>query len=153
MIMMTNTSLTAKLGEMPVPANEPALVCREAQVTQPFHYWLGASGARYLHTVFPLRDCPLVPKVNYILVRRDADGTRRPLDIGRTVSDADSLNLAHLRHEAANLGANEIHVHFLSETERARASVEADLAIRQLGRTVMARSYTPANDGAEAVCA
>lgn len=138
---------------MPVPANEPALVCREAQITQPFHYWRGASGARYLHTVFPLVDCPLMQKVNYILVRRDADGTRRPLDIGRTVSDADSLNLALLRHKAASLGANEIHIHFLSETDSARAAVEADLAARQLGRTVMARRYTAANDSAEAVCA
>ena len=153
MIIMSNETFTARPGEMSAPANEPALVCREAQITQPFHYWRGASGERYLHTVFPLVDCPLMPKVNYILVRRDADGTRRPLDIGQTVSDADSLNLAHLRHKAATLGANEIHIHFLSETDRARAAVEADLAARQLGRTMMTRGYSPANDGAEAVCA
>ena len=153
MMIMSNETFTARPGEMSVPANEPALVCREAQITQPFHYWRGASGERYLHTVFPLFDCPLMPKVNYILVRRDADGTRRPLDVGQTVSDADSLNLAHLRHKAASLGANEIHIHFLTETDHARAAVESDLAARQLGRTVMTRGYTPANDGAEAVCA
>ncbi len=153
MMMMTSETITARPGAMPVPANEPALVCREEQITQPFHYWRGASGERYLHTVFSLVNCPLVPKVNYILVQRAADGTRRPLYIGRTVSNADSLNLAHLRHKAASLAANEIHIHFLSETERARAGVEADLAVRQLGRTVMTRECSAANDSTEAVCA
>ncbi len=151
MMMMTITA--ANEGNAPIPANEPALVCREAQVTQPFHYWRGASGQRYLHTVFPLFDCPLMPKVNYILVQCDRDGTRRPLDIGQTVSDADSLNLAHLRRKAALLGANEIHIHFLSETVRERASAEADLSSRQLGRTAPSRTFTPANDEPEAACA
>ena len=140
-------------GKAPIPANEPALVCREAQLKQPFHYWRGASGQRYLHTVFPLFDCPLMPKVNYILVQCDRDGTRRPLDIGQTVSVADSLNLAHLRRRAALLGANEIHIHFLSETVSERAAAEADLSARQLGRTAPVRSFIPANDEPEAVCA
>ena len=69
-MMMTITG--ANEGNAPIPANEPALVCREAQLKQPFHYWRGASGRRYLHTVFPLIDCPLMHKVNYILVKRDS---------------------------------------------------------------------------------
>lgn len=135
------------------PANEPALVCREKQLTQPFHYWRGASGTRYLHTVFALIDCPMMGKVNYILVRRDRDGTRRPLDIGQTVLDCDSLNLAHMRRRAALLGANEVHVHFLPETADQRQAAEADLSSRQLGRTPVTRLCAPANDSAEAVCA
>ena len=134
------------------PANEPALVCREAQVKQPFHYWRGASGRRYLHTVFALIDCPLMGKVNYILVHRDHDGTRRPLDIGQTVSRSDSLNLAHMRRRAALLGANEVHIHFLPETARQRRAAEADLSSRQLGRTPVICVSAPANDGAESVC-
>lgn len=137
----------------PIPANEPALVCREEQLTQPYHYWHGISGKRYLHTVFPLIGCPVMPKANYILVRCDQDGTRRPLDIGQTASDAESLNLAHLRRRAALLGANEIHVHFLSESARQRRAVEADLSARQLGRRTAICVSAPANDGAEAVCA
>lgn len=136
-----------------VPANEPALVCREEQVTQPYHYWRGASGARYLHTVFALIDCPQIGKVNYILVHCDRDGTRRPLDIGRTVSDCDSLNLAHMRRRAALLGANEVHIHFLPEAARQRRVVEADLSSRQLGRTDTICVASPANDSAEAFCA
>lgn len=152
-MMMMATISGAKEGSAPIPANEPALVCREVQVTQPYHYWRGASGLRYLHTVFPLIDCPLMSKVNYILVQCDRDGTRRPLDIGQTVSDADSLNLAHLRRRAALLGANEIHIHFMSETVDERATVEADLSARQLGRTATTRAFAPANDEPEAVCA
>jgi hypothetical protein len=152
-MMIMATISGANEGNAPIPANEPALVCREAQVTQPFHYWRGASGQRYLHTVFPLFDCPLMPRVNFILVQRDRDGTCRPLDIGQTVSHTDSLNLAHLRRKAALLGANEIHIHFLPETVTERAAAEADLSSRQLGRTSSTRSFSPANDEPEAVCA
>lgn len=152
-MIMSETIRKEMRRDAPAPANEPALVCREARVTQPFHYWRGASGARYLHTVFALIECPLMGKVNYILVRRDRDGTRRPLDIGQTISDCDSLNLAHMRRRAALLGANEIHVHFLTETARQRSLAEADLSSRQLGRTPAVRLSAPANDCAEAVCA
>lgn len=151
--MMTGIITGTSRGEQHDPANEPALVCRESGIAQSFHYWRGASGARYLHTVFPLLECPQVPKVNYILAQCGADGTRRPLAIGQTVSGADSLNLAHLRHMAARLGANEVHIHFLAETARERDAAEADLAARQLGRTRHMRRFEPANDGAEAACA
>lgn len=152
-MMMTESITAVKQGRAPAPANEPALVCREAIITQSFHYWRGASGRRYLHTVFPLFDCPLMPKVNYILVHCDSDGVRRPLDVGQTQSDADSVNLAHLRHKAARLGANEIHIHFLSESAAERMATEADLGARQLGRTVGRPAVAPANDHAEACCA
>jgi len=151
--MMSNTGNKGLRREAPIPANEPALVCAEKQLSQPYHFWRGASGARYLHTVFALIDCPQLPMANYIFVRRDLDGARRPLDIGQTVFEAESLNLAHLRRRAALLGANEIHVHFLSESVRQRRAVEADLSARQLGRTGTAHLYAPANDGTEAVCA
>lgn len=152
-MMMTESITAVKQGCAPAPANEPALVCREAAVSQSFHYWRGASGRRYLHTVFPLVDCPLMSKVNYILVHCSSDGVRRPLDIGQTLSDADSVNLARLRHRAARLGANEIHIHFLSETSAERRATEADLGARQLGRTVGRPAVTPANDHAEVCCA
>ena len=150
---MSDTIKREMRRDAPAPANEPALICREAQVKQPFHYWRGASGTRYLHTVFALVECPLMAKVNYILVRRDRDGTRRPLDIGQTVSASDSLNLAHMRRRAALLGANEVHIHFLPETAAQRGRVEADLSSRQLGRTDAICVASPANDSSEAVCA
>ena len=109
------------------PADEPALVCSEAAFAQAFHYWRGASGRRYLHSVYTLIGCPALPRANYILVRRYEDGTRTPLAFGQTKDEAASLNLAHLRHEGAKRGANEVHIHLLAETADERLLVEADL--------------------------
>jgi hypothetical protein len=109
------------------PANEPALVCAEARFAQAFHYWRGASGRRYLHSVYSLIGCPALPQANYILVRRHPDGTREALLFGQTKDDAVSLNLAHLRHEGAKRGANEVHIHLLAETAEERAAVAEDL--------------------------
>jgi hypothetical protein len=119
----------AELATTPTwgPADEPALVCAEAAFSQAFHYWRGASGRRYLHSVYTLVGCPALPRANYILVRRYDDGRRVPLAFGVTKDDAISLNLAHLRHEGAKRGANEVHIHLLAETPAERADAEADL--------------------------
>jgi hypothetical protein len=119
----TENAETADWG----PADEPALVCAEAAFAQAFHYWRGASGRRYLHSVYTLIGCPALPRANYILVRRYDDGRRVALAFGQTKDDAASLNLAHLRHEGAKCGANEVHIHLLTETAEERACVEADL--------------------------
>lgn len=116
------------------PADEPALVCAEEAFAQAFHYWRGASGRRYLHSVYTLVGCPALPQANYILVQRRADGAREALAFGNTKDDAISLNLAHLRHEAAKRGANEIHIHLLADTAHDRALVEADLTAAQAQR-------------------
>lgn len=108
-------------------ADEPALVCSEAAFAQAFHYWRGASGRRYLHSVYSLIGCPALPRANYILVRRYDDGTRAALAFGQTRDETASLNLAHLRHQGAKCGANEVHIHLLAETAEARAQVEDDL--------------------------
>jgi hypothetical protein len=149
-ISMARRSAHANWGDALAPANEPALICREKLVAQPYHYWRGASGARYLHSVYSLRDCPALPKATYIIVHRDSDGTRRPLQIGQTVEEADTLNLARLRHLGAKLGANEVHIHLLAETSEERNAVEADLSARQLGGTHRVAALCAANDGAVA---
>ena len=114
------------------PGDEPAMICVAGEVGEDFHYWRGASGKRYLHSVFALVDCPEISKANYILVYCDPHGTRRALDIGQTIEDADSLNLAHLRQRGAVIGANEIHIHVLTDTGSGRNAVETDLCLRHL---------------------
>ena len=109
------------------PADKPERVYSEIDFPQSFHYWRGASGQRYLHMVYSLIGCPALPKSNYILVRCCDDGSRVALAFGHTKNDAESLNLAHLRHEGAKLGANEVHIHLLADTPEARDAVEADL--------------------------
>jgi hypothetical protein len=122
------------------PADEPALVCSEAAFAQAFHYWRGASGRRYLHSVYTLIGCPALPRANYILVRRYEDGSRVALSFGQTKDDAVTLNLAHLRHEGAKIGANEVHIHLLAESADERLLVEADLAAAHTGRLAAANA-------------
>lgn len=143
---MNSKRANSKWGNLPQPANEPALVCREALIEQPYHYWRGASGKRYLHSVYSLLECPALPKAIYIIVRREKDGICLPLHIGQTVEETESLNLAHLRCLGARLGGNEVHIHLLAGTVEARAEVEADMCVRQLGRARKTRSFAAAND-------
>ena len=75
-----------------------------------------------------------------MLVRRDAAGRRRVLFIGRASNDAPSLNLAEIRQRGAQLGANEVHVHFVAELERQRSIVEFDLKARHGSKEDKARS-------------
>jgi hypothetical protein len=129
-IRQRDASETAPWG----PADEPALVCAEASFAQAFHYWRGATGRRYLHTVYTLIGCPALPQANYILVRRHDDGSRTPLLFGQTKDDAVTLNLAHLRHQGAKLGANEVHIHLLAEGAGERDQVETDLRAAHYSR-------------------
>ncbi len=97
-----------------------------------FHFWTGASGKRYVHTVYELLDCPALPSANYILVRREAGARRKVLSIGRVSNPAASLNLAEIRQRAAELGAEEVHVHLLAETPKLSKLVEFDLRTGQI---------------------
>lgn len=100
---------------------------------QRFKFWSGASKERYVHTIYPLFDCPDLPAANYMLVRRNENGERSVLEIGHTHEQSSSENLAKVRHHAALLGANEVHVHYLPETKCDRALVELDLQAGQFG--------------------
>jgi hypothetical protein len=97
-----------------------------------FHFWTGASGRRYVHTVYSLIECPALAVGNYVLVRRDANGDREVLSIGSAIQDAPSLNLAEIRRRGAELGANEVHVHLLAGTSKASKLVEYDLRTGQM---------------------
>lgn len=94
---------------------------------QQFQFWAGVSGERYVHSVFSLIGCPELPRAVYMLVRCDRGGRRTVLRISRTEHDAPSLNLAEIRHRGAQLGANQVHVHFLARSEGERLKVELDL--------------------------
>ena len=92
-----------------------------------FTFWSGASGLRYVHTIFKLLDCPEIPNANVILARRGSNGQVQALYVGRLEEDAPSLNLAELRRTSALIGANEVHVHLLATTEDQRRHIETDL--------------------------
>jgi hypothetical protein len=92
-----------------------------------FCFWQGATGARYVHHVYSLIECPQVPAANYLLFGRDEDGSRRLLHAGMVSHAAPSLNLAEIRHRGATLGAREVHVHLLADSDGRRAAIDMDL--------------------------
>lgn len=96
-----------------------------------FHFWTGATGKRYVHTVYSLFDCPPVGIANYVLVRRDGRAARTVLAIGRVAGEAASLNLAEIRQRGAQLGADEVHIHLLATSPQDSQAVEVDLRTAQ----------------------
>jgi hypothetical protein len=83
--------------------------------------------------VYSLIECPPLPRAVHLLVHRDKGGQRRVLNIAAGESDAPTLNLARVRQRGAQLGANEVHVHFLSDREAERQLVVCDLRAGQFG--------------------
>lgn len=110
-----------------------------AQVTpdvrERFHFWAGASGQRYVHTIYSLVECPALPQSNYVLVKRDDMGRRCVLSIGRLANGVPTLNLAEIRQRGAELGANEVHVHLLASTAKQSKLIEFDLRTGQVHAT------------------
>lgn len=93
-----------------------------------FTFWRGASGIRYVHTIYSLLECPELPDANVLLVRKTAAGRSEVMHIGRVENGAACSNLAEVRRMAAMLGANEVHVHLLGATADERGVIERDLS-------------------------
>ena len=108
-------------------SNEPQSAMEDLADTMVHQFWTGVSGQRYLHTIYSLIGCPEVPHVNYLIVRRDALGSRKVLAAGHTDDDAPSLNLAEIRQLGAALGGNEVHIHMLAGSTPASKVVAHDL--------------------------
>jgi hypothetical protein len=95
--------------------------------TEPaFWYWHGASGRRYIHSVYSPEKCPPLPGAVFLAVRR-LGTIRTVLTAGRFAGLWD-VNIAtgdasHWR----DLGANEIHVHLLSRDDEEARAVVRDL--------------------------
>jgi len=107
-------------------------------------FWTGASGRRYVHSVFDPISCPELPSANYVLVRRTHGGEPSVIKVGVVEHYAPSLNRAELRHRAARLGANEIHLHLLADKPSARAAVRIDLGAGLTPHDGLPCSFKPA---------
>lgn len=99
----------------------------QTPATAPFQFWSGASGTRYVHSIYNLFECPPLEEANYILVKRHRDGQRTVLSIGRVAHAAPSTNLSTIRQRAAELSANEVHIHLLAGGTDASRQIESDL--------------------------
>lgn len=91
-----------------------------------FWYWSGASGRKYIHSVYRLDDCPPFPGASYVAVKR-----KGPLRIALAVGRFQPFwDLAVGRQEArrfASRGADELHVHLLGKTPGQIEAVLGDL--------------------------
>lgn len=114
----------ARRSETSAPAARPLA---PANLAERFHFWTGASGRRYVHTVYSLIECPSLAAGSVLLVRRDETGRRQLLEIATVSHEAESLNLAEIRQKGALLGANEVHVHLLAGSSRMATLVAFDL--------------------------
>ncbi len=91
-----------------------------------FWYWTGASGRKYIHSVYALEDCPPLPGAIYVGVRREGP-LRIVMGIGRFTPFWDgplgSRDLATLRTK----GVDEIHVHLLAKSQEVAEAILEDL--------------------------
>ena len=88
--------MSARIVSLAVIQSAPAPVSLGLPEQAParLQMWTGASGRRYVHSVYSLIECPPLPKATYLLVRRELDGRRVVLHVGQGQSDAATLNLA-----------------------------------------------------------
>jgi hypothetical protein len=91
-----------------------------------FWYWTGASGRKYIHSVYGLDDCPPLPGAIYVAVRREGP-LRLVLGIGRFLPFWDGplggRDVACLRRQ----GVDEIHVHLLAKSPAVAEAILEDL--------------------------
>lgn len=114
-----------RIAEQPAPVLGKEGLAHEASR---FRYWVGASGRRYLHSAFSLRECPQVTEATYILCRVDpVTGERTVARTGRLENSEPSENLAALRHLGACIGASEVHLHLLAGTDSERRKALEDI--------------------------
>src|SRR5215510_5052080 len=94
------------------------------QQSPQFHWWQGASGIWYIHTVYPLSEWPRFVWQNYIVARRESDGLVSALYIGQT-GDGEHRPPTHEKLiPAIVLGATHVHVHLLAMSRQHRLDVE-----------------------------
>jgi hypothetical protein len=98
----------------------------EANETSRFWYWFGASGRRYIHSVYPADACPPLPGAVFLAVRRIGN-LRTVLKVGRFPVTWDVKPGKSCAIDMANPAVNEIHVHLLAKCEADAEAIVNDL--------------------------
>lgn len=88
-----------------------------------FWYWRGASGQRYIHSIYRPDLCPPVPGAVFVVVRAWG-GSRHAVAVGRF--DAKGM-MAATASRGTQRGDEEIHVHLLARDEDGAEHVLCDL--------------------------
>ena len=110
-MMIHGTSLAAKLpGEA-----EPR-----------FWYWHGASGRRYIHSIYAPDALPPLPGATYVAVRR-IGAMRTAIAVGRFSVFWDEAIGREYQAYWHQIGADEVHVHLLGRDEATTRAIADDL--------------------------
>jgi hypothetical protein len=105
----------------------PEALHLDCEFADRFVYWRGASGRRYIHTVYDADACPPLPGAVFVAVARGGDGYCRALAVGR-FPKPHAFNLARPADDGSSAHrADEMHVHLLAEDEAERRAVVEDL--------------------------
>jgi hypothetical protein len=91
-----------------------------------FWYWRGASGRKYIHSVYALEDCPPLPGAIYVAVRRQGN-LRTVMAVGRFMPFWDNVVTGRSLDRLHASGVNEIHVHLLAKSPDQCESILVDL--------------------------
>ena len=105
---------------MPALDNLPEFVDR-------FWYWQGASGRRYIHSIYTPGNCPPLPGAIFVAVHRFHDGRRLALETGRFDDDRDFARTAGGEFSCGLRRVDEIHVHLLAGSHEEAGAVLADI--------------------------
>ena len=98
-------------------------------LTRRFHAWRGASGTRYVFSVFPLSvDIPEFEDAVMLAVAMAAGGRRRIVHVDETGPLPQVAVNGAAMTRAHRSGACEVHFHLLARTASARRVIVGDLA-------------------------
>lgn len=99
---------------------------RDCGTEDRFWYWRGASGRRYIHSIYEAASCPPLPGAVFVAVRRI--GTlRTAVAVGRFPAVIEGGTTAAMLPNGCV--ADEIHVHLLARNDGEARAVKADLAL------------------------
>jgi hypothetical protein len=103
-----------------------ATLASDPQFADRFWYWHGASGEKYIHSVYAPDQCPPLPGAVYVAVRRQG-GMRTALWVGRFQPFWDGTLASAEAQRLGDRGVDEIHVHLLAGNSVAAEDILADL--------------------------
>lgn len=121
------------------PQPSPASINVDPAFEDRFWYWYGVSDQRYIHSVYPAKACPVLPRAVYLSVRRLPNDQFIPLSI----EVADAVGLLTDSYVACD-GADEVHVHLLADGDREARAICDDLKVGVFGYA-RNRKAAPAN--------
>jgi hypothetical protein len=113
----------------PIALNTP----QDADMKERFFYWQGASGHKYIHSVYDLDACPPLPGAVYVGVKRSGH-MRIAVAVGRFAPFWDKALGEYEASRLEELGVDEVHVHLLARNPDAAEAIKTDLTLA-LGET------------------